>query len=310
MSDIRNTKLRRLDLTTLLVFERLTRLRKASAVAAELGLTSPGVSHALRRLREVFGDELFLRRPHGLGPTAFAAMLEPHVRRAIEELRAGLAELEAFDPAEAQAIVRIGAFDYELATLLPRLVGVVAEQAPQVRIVARAIGRGDAQGALATGDLDLAIGFFWNTPKAIVLTHLYEERYAVVARKRDAIADKTLTLARYCAARHVLVSPSGELTGIVDSALAKLGRTRRVIASVPLFLPAFAVVRETGALATVPRRLAERFAGVFGLVVLDPPLEVRPFHVSLARHRRDARNAMLNWLEGVLLRVAGRRPDR
>lgn len=298
-------KLRRLDLTTLLVFSALMRLRKATAVAEELGLTPPGVSHALKRLREVFDDALFLRRPHGLEPTAFAVVLEPRVRRAIEELHAGLSTPAEFDPVSAKAVVRVGAFDYELSTLVPSLVGVIAERAPGVRIVTRAIGREQALGALADGDLDLSIGYFWSASSAISLKHLYSESYVVVARARDPIARKPLTLARYCAGSHVLVSPSGELSGIVDTVLRQMGRERRVISATPLFLPALAIVRATGALATVPRRLAERFARPFGLTVLKLPFAVREFPVSVARHARNARSPMHDWLEGVLSEVVG-----
>ncbi|MGD9816895.1 MAG: LysR family transcriptional regulator [Hyphomonadaceae bacterium] len=300
MSDIRLTKLRRLDLTTLLVFAALMRLRKATAAAGQLGLTPPGVSHALKRLREVFDDELFLRRPHGLEPTAFAVMLEPRVRRAIEELHAAFSAPVEFDAASAKAVVRIGAFDYELSTLLPPLVGAIADRAPGVRIVTRAIGREQALGALAEGDLDLAIGYFWSASSTILLKQLYSESYAVVARTKDPIARKPLTLARYCAASHILVSPSGELTGIVDTTLRQLGRERRVISATPLFLPALALVRATGALATVPRRFAERFARSFGLTVLKLPFAVREFPVSVARHARNARSPMHDWLEDAL----------
>lgn len=300
MSDLRTAKLRRLDLTALLVFSGLMRIRKASVVAEELGLTPPGVSHALKRLREVFDDELFLRRPHGLEPTAFAVALDPRVRRAIEELRDGLSAPAAFDPSVVEAVVRIGALDYELSTLLPALVGVVAEQGSGIRIVARATGRDQALSALADGDLDLAIGFFWRAPRTITLTKLYSESYAVVARARDPIARRPLTLARYCGAAHILVSPSGELSGIVDATLRELGRTRRVISATPLFLPALAVVRETGALATVPLRLATRFASDFGLKAMPLPMKVREFNVSVARHIRNARSPMHDWFESAL----------
>ena len=72
MTDFSQSELRRLDLTLLLVFLGLLRHRKATDVAAELGLTQSGVSQALKRLRDIFGDPLFLRRPHGMDPTATA----------------------------------------------------------------------------------------------------------------------------------------------------------------------------------------------------------------------------------------------
>ena len=68
MSDFENNELRRLDLTVLLVFLGLLRHRKATEVASDLGLTQSGISQALKRLRNIFGDELFLVSPMGWSP--------------------------------------------------------------------------------------------------------------------------------------------------------------------------------------------------------------------------------------------------
>lgn len=300
MSDFRLTKLRRLDLTTLLVFDQLMRLRKATLAAAELGLTPPGISHALKRLRDVFGDELFIRRPHGLEPTAFALAAAPRIQKAISELRDSLSEPETFDPSTSDKTLKMGAFDYELATLVPGMLGDFARKAPRLRMVFRTIGRSDALQALSDGSLDVAVGYFWNAPDTMVVTPLYTETYAVVARSSEGLAARGLTLERYCALPHLLVSPAGDLHGVVDAALARLGRSRQVIASLPLFLPALAAVQATGALATMPKRLAQCFAGSFGLDVLPLPLEVRSFDVAAVRHRREARSAVHIWVTEAL----------
>ena len=72
MSDIDEIELRRLDLTVLLVFLNLMRFGKATDVATHMGLTQSSISHSIRRLRDSFGDPLFLRKPHGLEPTFVA----------------------------------------------------------------------------------------------------------------------------------------------------------------------------------------------------------------------------------------------
>lgn len=87
MSELSISELRRLDLTLLLVFLGLLRHRKALDVAAELGLTQSAISQSLRRLRDIFDDELFLRRPHGMEPTATALALEAPVAAAVYALR-------------------------------------------------------------------------------------------------------------------------------------------------------------------------------------------------------------------------------
>ena len=94
----------------------------------------------------------------------------------------------------------------------------------------------------------------------------------------------------------MLVSARGDQTGVVDAALARLGRARRVIASVPHFFPALAAVAETDCIATLPRRLALRYAGPFGLETHEPPLKLRPFGISALRHRRNEHDQALAWL--------------
>ncbi len=104
MSQLSTSELRRLDLTLLLVFLGLVRHRKAVDVAGELGLTQSAISQSLRRLRDIFGDDLFLRRPHGLEPTATALALEAPVSAAVETLRGALGAARAFDPATATGL--------------------------------------------------------------------------------------------------------------------------------------------------------------------------------------------------------------
>lgn len=79
MSDIDITQLRRLDMTLLVVFAELVRQRKMTIVAQRLGLTQSAISHSLKRLRDVFQDELFRRVPNGLQPTERALRLESKV---------------------------------------------------------------------------------------------------------------------------------------------------------------------------------------------------------------------------------------
>jgi DNA-binding transcriptional LysR family regulator len=294
MTEFRDAQLRRLDLTVLLVFVGLMRHRKAARVAADLGLTQSAISHALGRLRDVFGDPLFLRRPHGLEPTAVAGALEAPVREAVEALRAALGGAAPYDPMQERGAFRISASDSEQALLLPGLVARMSEEAPQSRLSIRALPRAAAAEALIAGDIDVALGVFWDLPEALIGETLFEEGYAV-AGAEDTVAGG-LDLDRYVALPHVLVSPSGDLAGIVDEALERLGLRRRVVAVVPQFFAAFAVAAETGALATLPARLCRRHAGRFGLRAADPPIALRRFTVSVVRHRRNERDGRTGWL--------------
>ncbi|MFN3594617.1 MAG: LysR family transcriptional regulator [Thiobacillaceae bacterium] len=301
MSDLSTSELRRLDLTLLLVFLGLLRHRKALDVAAELGLTQSAISQSLKRLRDIFGDELFLRRPHGMEPTATALALEAPVAAAVEALRGALGAARAFDPATATGLVRVAALDAEQAVLIPPLTARLRARAPGLTLTVLPVGRAAAMEALAEGHADLALGYVWDTPETICSERLYDEGFLVAGRPEVLPHAPKLDLDTYCAADHVLISPGGDLRGVVDDQLAAMGRARRVVLGLPAFLPALAAVAAARALVTLPARVAQAFAPGFGLVTAPPPLAVRRFPVSAFWHRRNDADPQTIWMRQHLL---------
>jgi DNA-binding transcriptional LysR family regulator len=306
MSDIDAAKLRRLDMTLLLVFAELLRHRKATEVAKRLGLTQSAISHNLKRLRVVFDDELFLRRPNGLEPTARALALEDKVATILTLSSEALNLGASFDPAKVKRTVRIAALDYEEVMFAAPLIEHLRRAAPGVQLVFRPLARRAALDAMADGSADMALGYFVNPPSAFHVHDIYEERYSVVMASRHTLATGRLTAKRYAAADHLLVSVSGDLSGIVDEELAKAGLQRSVVAALPLFLPALATVARTQLVCTVPGRLAAQFARQYGLTVVRPPIDIRPFTVQLVWHKRSHTEPALQWLRQQFVGLIGR----
>ncbi|KPD26553.1 LysR family transcriptional regulator [Pseudomonas paraeruginosa] len=75
MSRINVRNIARIDLNLLLTFHCLMSERSATRAAVVLHVTQGAVSAALRRLREHFGDELFIRSASGMQPTRKAMEL-------------------------------------------------------------------------------------------------------------------------------------------------------------------------------------------------------------------------------------------
>ncbi len=305
MTELSTSELRRLDLTLLLVFLGLLRHRKGATVADELGLTQSAVSQALKRLRDIFGDDLFLRRPHGMEPTATALALEAPVAQAVEALRGALGAARRFDPARAEGTVRIAALDAEQAVVIPALAAGLRDNATGLRLSVLPLGRMQAVEALVEGRADLALGFLWDAPDRISGERLYDEGFLVAGRAEVLPEAPRIDLDAYCAADHVLVSPAGDLRGIVDQRLEEMGLTRRVVLGLPAFLPALGAVAASGALVTMPARLARIFAPGFGLVTAEPPLEIRRFPVSAFWHRRNNGDPRTAWLRDQIRHCLG-----
>jgi DNA-binding transcriptional LysR family regulator len=233
-------------------------------------------------------------------PTATALALDDPIRRAVEELRGALGAARAFDPMQAEGVVRIAALDAEQAVLIPPLAARLRQAAPGLRMSVLPLGRADAVEALAEGRADLALGFIWDLPDTVLSERLYEESFLVTGLPQSLPDAPSIGLDAYCAADHVLISPAGDLRGVVDDRLAAMGRHRTITLGLPAFLPALAAVASSGALLTLPARLAQRLAPGFGLVTATPPLEVRRFPVSVFWHRRNSADPRTAWLRGQL----------
>jgi DNA-binding transcriptional LysR family regulator len=237
-------------------------------------------------------------------PTATALALESPIASAVEALRGALGATRQFDPGTSEGVIRIAALDSQQAVIIPQLAARLRMVAPGLGLSVLPIGRSAAVDALIEGRIDLALGFVWNLPETIQSTPLYEESYRVVGRAASLPHAPVLALEDYLSADHILVSQDGDMRGIVDKELQSLGRTRRVILALSSFLPALAAAAATGALATLPTRIAETFAAGFGLVLADPPLVIRSFTVSTHWHRRSDSDPRLAWIRTQLQDVA------
>src|SRR6185437_3973870 len=88
-----------IDLNLLVALDALLHERSVTRAAARVGLSQPGMSNALARLRRLLDDPLLVRRGSGLVPTARADALIGPVHEALELIRAALHTQATFDPA-------------------------------------------------------------------------------------------------------------------------------------------------------------------------------------------------------------------
>jgi DNA-binding transcriptional LysR family regulator len=291
-----------LDLDLLRVFDHLHRERHLTRAARLVGLSQPAVSRALARLREVFGDPLFVRTPRGMLPTSRAEQLAPEVREVL--LRASaLVRPAAFEPRTLERDFVITGVDFLEADLMPRLARLLAEEAPGATIVSRPLGA-DASEALAAGRADLAIGVRPTLPADVMTTHLFDDGFVCVVREGHPTVKRTLSLARYAELSHVLISPRGEPGSPVDTALAALGKTRRIAVRTHTFLSAPLIVAQTDLVLTGPRRVLVPMAAALGLRLLPPPVALRTFAVHMAWHPRVQHDPAHAWLRGLVKRAA------
>src|ERR1700719_647381 len=102
MLSILPVDIRAVDLNLLKAFDALMSERAVTRAAGRIGLSQPAMSHALSRLRDLFADDLFVRTPTSMEPTARAREIAPLVATAIAHIEAALNLGAAFDPATSE----------------------------------------------------------------------------------------------------------------------------------------------------------------------------------------------------------------
>ena len=153
------TSFRRLDLNLLRVFDAVMAERSLTRAAHTLSLTQPAVSNALRRLRETLGDDLVRRSGASMQPTPRAQALWPVVQEALAQLEAALAPAD-FVPQQAGNTFVLAMADATAAALMPRMVNLLAAEAPGVSVRVLPLTTRDPRTLLEDEDADLAIGYF------------------------------------------------------------------------------------------------------------------------------------------------------
>jgi DNA-binding transcriptional LysR family regulator len=297
MSDINEMKLRDLDFTLLLIFQEVYRSRRSIAAAERLGLSQPAISHALGRLRRILGDRLFVRQPSGLRPTPLATILAPKVDTILSLAGEALHGPTQFDPLSSRRVFRVSANDFVGTLLAEPLISLFAHAAPSAGLaISFAGGPGLAFKKLRENDLDVAIGRFPEVPDDCRTARLFDETYLVLARANHPGLRKGLDLNSYLRLGHLIVSFAGDLVGTIDEHLARKGLSRRVVASTPMFLTAFAAAAKSDLLVTAPKRLVQRYARNFKLQVFELPFAPDAFFMDIVRSQYSISDPAIDWL--------------
>ncbi len=298
---------RTLDLNLLRVFDQVMAERNLTRAARNLNMTQPAVSNALSRLRVSMGDKLVVRSGYGIEPTPRALAVWPAIADALRQMEASITPGD-FVASEATNTFVLGMADATSAELIPGLVKIIEQDAPGVSIRVLPLTTRDPRPLLDEGLMDLAAGFF---PAVLAdLTaqaqaggmapfdhqRLYAGEYVCVMRAGHPLSRGPLTLSRYCAAHHMLVSFSGRAFGFVDEALASLGRARRIVLTVNQFFTAGRVVASSDLLTVLPRHFVKVTGMAQELALRDLPFEVPPVHVDSLWHRRQGQRSDHAWL--------------
>jgi len=292
-------RLPRVDLNLFVVFEAVYAERNLTRAARVLHVTQPAVSNALKRLRQVFNDELFVRTPHGVTPTPAADNISGAVREALHLLNVSLTEGDRFIPESSEKIFALSVHDYDEALLIPRLMERLASLAPRVSIECYSVPRKELESELAAGSLDFALDVPLFSAPQLCRQRLTTERYVCMVRPGHPSIGSKLTLEQYLELEHIHISGRRKGVGHVDMALDRLGRQRNIKVRMQNYMAGPQLVASTDLALTIPRNLAM----MYHMKTLEMPFNVEPLDQYLYWHKSADQDQGNLWLREILIQL-------
>lgn len=281
----------------------LERTRSVSRAADALDMSQSGFSTALARLRRRFGDALFVRTPSGMEPTPRARQMILTAQSVLGQVQLGILDPPVFDAATVHTEFRLAMADVAEIVFMPRLLRHLQQQAPFARVSCVTLSPEDLPSAMASGDVDLALGYFPDLgAQAFFHQRLYTHTYACMLRRGHALLGARLTEKTYASAGHAVVSSPARSNALFEQFLQRRGIERRVVLSTPHHLSLPAIIEDSDLLATVPLATGARFAKLGTIELVRLPFKPPSFAVQQHWHRLYQHDARSAWLRA---QVAG-----
>jgi len=301
--------IRDLDLNLLRVLDALIEEGTITRAARRLRLAQPTVSAALRRLRLVLGDELFVRVDGIMQPTARALAVKDVVSSVLKTIRLEILSQAAFDPSLEVGTITLSLSDIGELEFLPKLYERIAHEAPNVTVRSVIANPTDLAVAMDLGNVDLAMGYFPDlTTSLFKQQSLFKHKSACLVRRDHPTLGANFTLEDYLAAKHIAIAQEGRFRDVVEVGLAAQGLERRIGIQTPHFVSVPFLVAQSDLVATVPYPLAVQFAGLCNLRIVDPPFAIPLIEVKQVWHKRFDGHPRLRWLRQLVAETSQNRP--
>lgn len=295
--------LREIDLNLLVVFNQLLLDRSVSIAAEKLGLTQPAVSNALKRLRAVLKDELFLRTARGMAPTPYALHLAEPVIYALGALQTAFTTRDSFDPLSSTRNFQLAMTDIGEMYFMPPLMVALSKLAPQVRVSTVRPHAANLNEDMESGTVDLALGLLPGLQTGFFQRRLFRHRYVCVFRKDHPVARSPMTLKQFTQLDHVGVLAANTGHSEVDGLLERAGIQRKMRLVVPHFIAVGHILQTTDLIATLPQRFAERCEEPFGLTTSPHPARLPDIAINLFWHAKYNRDPANMWMRKLFVEL-------
>ncbi len=291
------------DLNLLTIFDMIFTERHLTKAGKILNMSQPAMSQALKKLRESFGDPLFVRVGNELVPTDSANRLAPLVKQMMDTAKSALLDKGEFDPANSSRTFQLAMSDYTEMILLPKLFKKVREMAPSVKLQSRHLPLDDYRSMLESHDIDLILGCSLDFGANTYQQALFEDEEIIVVRTDSKAANEPLTIESLLELKHAQFKGK-ECPNILDSELACMDLERVIVLEVQHELVLPIVIQNNDVAINMPRRMAEIYQEMLPITILELPFTVTKYQFCQHWHERNHQDPASKWLRREVNEIA------
>lgn len=286
------TMIEKLEIHHLKTLEALYRFKNISSAAEHLDVSQQAISLKLKNIRDILGDRLFVRTGHGVTPTPYANLIEPHIHKVLGHLNE-IPLPASVTLSETERTLVISATDYTQKIIVGELIKELREHAPQVKVIVINIEAANLTKKMHHGEIDLALTSHGYVPEGLITESLFTEKYLCVTTNKEISVTDHLPLTRLVEHDFIITSPgTGSFKGSADTWFEQQGLQRNVVMSVPSFHMATEYLKKTNMVGFLPSRLLP-IDGLFEI-----PLSKYPpgYEVVAAYHPSAKNDPFMTWL--------------
>lgn len=297
--------LREVDANLLVILDALLTDASVTRAAERLGRSASAISHALAKLREIFGDELFVRAGQRLVPTAKAQELAPTVHVILAGMESLLRPNKPFDPSLAERDFAVAASEAGELIMVQPLRRALGAAAPNVRVGWMPGSFESSVDALRNSRCHFAIDIESLPLPApdIRAAKLFDDHLVVLGRRGHPMSASAPDIEALAAARHLAVDALPAFA-LIERRISEEGHLCQPPEMVSSVLVGLLLALNSDALLAVPTALAEILEKQFEVSRIALPFGPVAFPVRLLWHSSYDRDECHQWVRGEVTRLA------
>ncbi|NOH81039.1 LysR family transcriptional regulator [Vibrio sp. RE86] len=284
------------ELNLIPIFVAIYEEQNLSKAAARLDISQPAVSKALARLRDIYDEPLFHRTPSGVEPTSFAMDIYPALAAALKNYTSTLTASREFDPKVSNRIFSIACVSVASYELLPKVMEIIAQQAPNIALEVHPLFTEDYESDLRLQRYDLIVDMEPKARTTLKFERLYSEKLMVVLSANHPRIKDEITVEQFTSEKHVVVSRWQSRASLLSSEDISELEKRQIVYRASGAMEMLPVINDSEFIGMLPDSTIRNFSKMYNIKGIPLPFADEIHHLAAIWHPSRTNESGHKWL--------------